>query len=110
MDKCKALPREVELLRRVSHPNIINVFDFFEAESHCFLVLELAENGNLLDFINDRHIPEVEARFLYNQMCEAINFCHSQDIVHRDIKCENLLLDGLMNLKVAGMAVVQHET
>ena len=111
MDKSKAskyclttlLPREIEILPRLSHPNIINVFNIVETDRHCFLALELADSGSLLDYLNLRRVlPEVEARFMFQQMCSAIHYCHSQDIVHRDIKCDNMLLDRFMNIKIGG--------
>ena len=97
------LPSEIDVLRKVSHPNIIKVFDIAETDCHCFLSLELAENGSLLDYINLKPaMPEQEARFLFNQLCQAVHYCHSKDIVHRDIKCDNILLDKYMNLKLGG--------
>ena len=98
------LPNEIQVLSKLSHPNIIKVFNIVETDSHCFLSLELAENGSLLDYINLKPaMPEQEARFLFNQLCQAVDYCHSRDIVHRDIKCDNVLLDKFMNLKLGGM-------
>ncbi len=98
------LSSEIQILSKVSHPNIIKVNSIVETDRHCFFSLELAENGSLLDYINQRPaIPEQEARFLFNQMCNAVQYCHSQDIAHRDIKCDNMLLDRFMNIKLGGM-------
>lgn len=66
-------------------------------------MLELAENGDLLDYINSRgFIPENEARFLFKQMTSAILYCHSLAIVHRDLKCENIMLSKDMQVKIGG--------
>ena len=99
----KFLPREIAVLQRVIHPNIISVLQIIETEVRCFFMLEIAENGDLLDYINTRrYLPEPEARFIFIQMCQAIAYCHSQDIVHRDLKCENIMLSRNMDVKIGG--------
>ena len=66
-------------------------------------MLEIAENGDLLDYINTRrYLPEPEARFVFTQMSQAIGFCHERDIVHRDLKCENVMLNRGMDVKIGG--------
>ena len=96
-------PREIATLQRVSHSNIIKVFQIVETDLRCFFALEIAENGDLLDYINSRKsVPELEARFIFRQICEAISYCHSLNIVHRDLKCENILLSKTMDVKIGG--------
>lgn len=100
----KFLPREIEILQRVQHPNIIQVFQIIETEKKAFLMLELAENGDLLDYINSRrYLHEPEARFIFRQMSSGIAYCHSLDIIHRDLKCENIMLSKDMDVKIGGM-------
>ena len=66
-------------------------------------MLELAENGDLLDYINSRgHVPEEEARYIFKQMTSAIQYCHSVGIVHRDLKCENIMISRDMQVKIGG--------
>ena len=88
----------------MSHPNIVQVFQIIETEKKTFIMLELAENGDLLDYINSRHyLNESEARFIFRQMSCGIAYCHSIDIVHRDLKCENIMLSKDMDVKIGGM-------
>lgn len=102
----KFLPREIAILQKVSHPNIINIFQIIETEERCFFMLEIAQNGDLLDYINTRRsIPEPEARFIFTQMSQAIGFCHNLNIVHRDLKCENIMLNKNMDVKIGGERV-----
>lgn len=99
----KFLPREIEILQRIQHPNIVQVFQIIETEKKAFLMLELAENGDLLDYINSRrHLHEPEARFIFRQMSSGIAYCHSLDIIHRDLKCENIMLSRDMDVKIGG--------
>ena len=99
----KFLPREIELLRVISHPYIIAAHSIVETEHQVFFLMDLAENGDLLDYINARrHLPEHEARYLFSQITEGIQFLHSHNIAHRDLKCENILLGHNMNIKIAG--------
>lgn len=88
-------------MQTIKHPNIIRVYELIETEKHAFFMLELAENGDLLDYINARrYLPEPEARHIFKQMAGAIAYCHSQEIVHRDLKCENIMLNRDMEVKI----------
>ena len=99
----KFLPREIDIIRMLNHKNIINLIGLFKTENHCYFLLELAENGDLLDFINARkNIPEPEARHMFQQMSKAIAYCHSLNVVHRDLKCENIMLSRNMDVKIGG--------
>lgn len=104
----KFLPREIEILQMVGHPNIVQVFQIIETEKKAFIMLELAENGDLLDYINSRrYLNESEARFIFRQMSSGIAFCHSLDIIHRDLKCENIMLSKDMDVKIGGMQIIK---
>ena len=99
----KFLPREISILQKISHPHLISTFQIVETELHCFMALELAENGDLLDYCNSRgRLPEEEARHIFQDMCAGLSYLHSLGIAHRDIKLENVLLDKRMNVKLAG--------
>jgi len=64
--------------------------------------MEEATGGNMLSVIQkQKRIPEKQAAVWYRQMLDAIDYCHQRGIVHRDLKCENLLLD----LKVLTQAI-----
>ena len=104
----KFLPREIDVMQKISHPYIIQVYQIYETEKQVFFLMDLAENGDLLEFINSRRfLPEHEARYIFGQICEAIEFLHSNNICHRDLKCENILLGSRMSVKVADFGFVR---
>lgn len=98
----KFLPRELEILPLLDHSHIVKTFKIFHLhEKMLFIVMELVTQGNLLEFIKDRDtLSEELSKKLFGQLSLAIKFIHDRNIVHRDLKCENLLLDNDFNLKV----------
>ncbi|KAL0271353.1 UNVERIFIED_CONTAM: hypothetical protein PYX00_008470 [Menopon gallinae] len=89
----KFLPRELGIIKRLSHPNIVSVFDVFEIDSIVFIFMEICEHGDLLDYIRNKGaLPENRAKNLFRQIVSAVEYLHSLDIAHRDLKCENVLL------------------
>ena len=86
---------EVRLLKRLQHPNIIQLHDVFEMEKSIVLVMEMAYGGELFEQILKRgRFEENEAAVLTYQILDAVSYLHSNNIIHRDIKPENLLLKG----------------
>ena len=102
-----SLAREIDLLLRLSHPYIVEVFRVVESTSWCAVEMELAANGDLVGYLCGRGggLPEAEARFLYRQLCQAVSYCHAIGVVHRDIKCDNILLTHNMDIKLGGKSV-----
>ncbi|XP_063067508.1 testis-specific serine/threonine-protein kinase 1-like [Engraulis encrasicolus] len=99
------LPREIEILACISHPNIVKTYEIFEtSDGKVYMIMELGVQGNLLEFIKCRgQLPEDFSAKVFRQLAMAVDFIHGKSIVHRDLKCENLLLDKDFNLKVADM-------
>ncbi|XP_073498430.1 testis-specific serine/threonine-protein kinase 1-like [Phyllobates terribilis] len=99
----KFLPREMEILTVMNHPYIVKTYEIFETSTgKVYIVMELGAQGDLLDFIKNRGaLPEDVARKLFHQLATAVKYCHDLDIVHRDLKCENILLDKDFNIKVS---------
>ncbi|XP_044060280.1 testis-specific serine/threonine-protein kinase 6 [Siniperca chuatsi] len=98
----KFLSREMEIIRSLNHPNIVKTLDIFESHtSKVYVVMELCVKGDLLKLINVKGgLPEHSSCRLFTQLCEAVQYLHNSDVAHRDLKCENLLLDTHHNLKV----------
>ncbi|KXS21789.1 Pkinase-domain-containing protein, partial [Gonapodya prolifera JEL478] len=93
---------EVQLLMRLDHPNIIKLFQVMENEDECYVVMEYAPGGELIDYIASRkHLSEKEARRFFRQIISAMDHCHSANVVHRDLKLENLLLSADRNILIS---------
>ncbi len=74
----KFLPREIAVLQKISHPNILDSYQIVETDEKCFIANELAVNGTLMEYMNLRvRLPEQEARFIFRQLCEGLSYCHS---------------------------------
>ncbi|KAM4700905.1 testis-specific serine/threonine-protein kinase 3 [Discoglossus pictus] len=102
------LPRELQIVGRLNHKNIIQVFEILETAngSKIYMVMELAEGGDIFEWIvQNGAMPEERVRILFRQLVEAIRYLHSQGVAHRDLKCENALLDqGTLKLTDFGFA------
>ncbi|KAF4978956.1 hypothetical protein FZEAL_4753 [Fusarium zealandicum] len=91
--------REVSILRRVQHPNIVRLIDKVETDRHIGIILEYASGGELFDYIlNHRYLKDNAARRLFAQLISGVGYLHKKGIVHRDLKLENLLLDRNRNI------------
>ncbi|KAK0347714.1 Chk1 protein kinase [Friedmanniomyces endolithicus] len=99
----KQLQLECSLHRSVSgHPNIIRFLSHGEDDAWLWMCLELAEGGDLFDKIEaDEGCGVDVAQLYFVQLCEAVAWCHSRGVAHRDVKPENLLVGGGGDLKVA---------
>mmetsp|Transcript_49800 Transcript_49800/g.57152 ORF Transcript_49800/g.57152 Transcript_49800/m.57152 type:complete len:524 (+) Transcript_49800:68-1639(+) len=88
----KKLKREINILKRLDHPNIIHVYEFFQTDENYYIVTEFCPGGELFDKIVDcGFFNEHLAAKICKQLLSAVAFCHSHNIVHRDLKPENIL-------------------
>ena len=85
---------EVDILAKLSHPNIMQIYEFFDDSKNFYIVSEFCSGGELFDTISDKGVfTEKEAAHLLKQIISAVCYSHTNNIVHRDIKPENILLD-----------------
>ncbi|XP_077337422.1 NUAK family SNF1-like kinase 2 isoform X2 [Lithobates pipiens] len=93
--------RETEIMTSLCHPHIISIYEVFENSSKIVIVMEYASQGDLYDYISERQrLGDQEARRFFRQIVSAVQYCHANGIVHRDLKLENILLDENKNVKV----------
>lgn len=112
------IEREINVLRKVTHPNIVKCFEVVETEKYIGIILEYASGkthpyhhvciilltrigGELFDYIlAHRFLKDPIASKLFAQLISAVKYLHGSGIVHRDLKLENLLLDRNKNIVV----------
>ncbi|KAL1502082.1 hypothetical protein ABEB36_007280 [Hypothenemus hampei] len=94
--------RETAILKKLRHPHITRLYQLMESEQNIYMVTEYASNGEIFDHLAVKgRMTEREAKRIFRQIVSAVSYCHSNGVVHRDLKAENLLLDHNMNIKLA---------
>ena len=94
----KALQEEVEILSKLSHPNIMQLYEVYNDKTNFYIVSEFCQGGELFDAISKKgNFNENEASKIMKQVLSAITYSHQNNIVHRDLKPENILLEDKGN-------------
>lgn len=95
------MAREIHHHRQLSHPNIVSLYEILSTEQNIFLVSEHCPNGDLFDALaRKKRFSESDVKIWFLQLLDAIRYCHSLGIIHRDLKLENILLDEQNQLKI----------
>lgn len=85
---------EIEILKQLSHPTIVKIFEYFEDHKRVYIVLEKCDGGELFEEIFKRkYLSENIAALILKQLFSVVAYLHDKQIVHRDIKPENILLE-----------------
>lgn len=96
------IKREISTMKLVRHPNVIRMYEVMASKTKIYIVLEFVTGGELFDKIASKgRLKEDEARKYFQQLINAVDYCHSRGVFHRDLKPENLLLDANGMLKVS---------
>ncbi|BFG27944.1 hypothetical protein CerSpe_142180 [Prunus speciosa] len=105
------IKREISILRRVRHPNIVQLFEVMATKAKIYFVMEYVRGGELFNKVAKGRLKEEVARKYFQQLISAVGFCHARGVYHRDLKPENLLLDENGDLKVSdfGLSAVSDE-
>ncbi|PIA24715.1 hypothetical protein AQUCO_73100003v1 [Aquilegia coerulea] len=105
------IKREISILRRVRHPNIVQLFEVMATKAKIYFVMEYVRGGELFNKVAKGRLKEEAARKYFQQMISAVGFCHARGVYHRDLKPENLLLDENGDLKVSdfGLSAVSDQ-
>jgi len=108
----ESVEREVEMLRKVNHQNCISLYDFFQDDEKgkLYIICERVGGGSIHDLCErapDKRLPLAQARNLFEQLLDAMEYLHSLKIVHRDLKPDNMLLtiEGVLKVSDFGSAL-----
>eukprot|EP00252_Welwitschia_mirabilis_P017578 TRINITY_DN3892_c0_g1_i12.p1 TRINITY_DN3892_c0_g1~~TRINITY_DN3892_c0_g1_i12.p1 ORF type:complete len:222 (-),score=32.08 TRINITY_DN3892_c0_g1_i12:1312-1977(-) len=102
--------REITTMKLVRHPNIVHLYEVLASKRRVYLIMEYVAGGELSDRLDDvEKLSEGEARKYFHQLINAVDYCHSRNVYHRDLKPQNLLLDQNGNLKITdfGLSVLR---
>ncbi|KAF7730309.1 hypothetical protein EC973_002553 [Apophysomyces ossiformis] len=103
------MAREIHHHRQLRHPNIVTLYEIIATESAIHVVSEYCPNGELFDALTESgRFSEQKAQKWFRQLTNAIKFCHAHNIVHRDLKLENILLDADYNAKICDFGFARY--
>eukprot|EP01102_Stenamoeba_stenopodia_P008744 TRINITY_DN254_c0_g1_i2.p1 TRINITY_DN254_c0_g1~~TRINITY_DN254_c0_g1_i2.p1 ORF type:complete len:970 (-),score=183.85 TRINITY_DN254_c0_g1_i2:58-2967(-) len=87
--------REIEILKQLDHPNIAKLYEVIHTKERINIVMEYVSGGDLYSYVKERGgLSEEHARSYFVQIVSAVHYCHRMNILHRDIKQQNILLDS----------------
>jgi len=91
----KLLKREIDIMKKVDHKNILKLHEIYEDDQKVYIVMELINGSELFDRIVEKGFySEKNAQVVIRQILEAVSYLHAKGIAHRDLKPENLLCSG----------------
>ena len=100
-DDYQSVKQEINILKSVKHKHIVQLYDVLQTPRHIFIIMEYCEGKDLLDYILTKSkLSEEESLKYFHQLINALFYLHSQNIAHRDIKIDNMLLDRNRDLKL----------
>ena len=100
-DDYQSVRQEINILKSVKHKHIVQLYDVLQTPRHIFIIMEYCEGKDLLDYILTKSkLSEEESLKYFHQLINALFYLHSQNIAHRDIKIDNMLLDRNRDLKL----------
>ncbi len=90
----KRFHHEAEVLARLHHPGIAQIYDTGVAEGRPYIAMELVEGQNLTDHVREQGVGVVDRLWLFVRICDAVQHAHQKGVVHRDLKPSNILVEG----------------
>ena len=97
-ENLKRLSNEISLLKKINHPNIVRLIDLKKTKSHCYIVMEYCNGGDLSSCLKKykaahrRPFSEEIVQYIMRQVVNGLEFLHSNKIIHRDLKLDNILV------------------
>jgi 5'-AMP-activated protein kinase catalytic alpha subunit len=92
--------REIKILKFINHHNIIKLYEVLDTTNDIFVIMELAEGGELYDYIQNHALSEADAKFFFKQIVSGVAYAHQNLIAHRDLKPENILIHAGRLIKI----------
>jgi len=99
--KSKSMKEEIDILKRLTHPNVVSFIDEFVSNNKQYIVLEKANGTSLLKSLKAiRKYSEIDARSIFTDILRGVEYLHCNNIAHRDLKLENIIIDKDKGIKI----------
>ena len=86
------IQNEINILKKLSHPNIVRIYEFYESYNCFYLINEFCPEGELFEYINNSKLNEQQLSSIFYQVFSGLKYLHENNILHRDLKPENILI------------------
>jgi serine/threonine protein kinase len=96
----KRFEREAQLCSQLDHPNICTIYDFHEANGIYYIAMQYVEGKNVRQLVGGRPLELKSALSIAIQVCDALAYAHSKNIIHRDIKAGNVMVNNSGQAKI----------
>jgi len=102
--------REARTVAKLTHPNVVQVFDVGEERNHLFLAMEFVDGETMEDVMTERKVlPVAEATYIVSEVLKALEAAHAENIVHRDIKPDNIMVSKKGFVKVTDFGLAKSQ-
>ncbi|KAH7956393.1 hypothetical protein HPB52_008790 [Rhipicephalus sanguineus] len=109
--RVKFLPRELKILGSTRHPHITQIYTIIEEPTKVFIIMEMACGGDLLEkILKVKRLDEKTTHQFFMQLASALAYLHKNDVAHRDLKCENVLLTTVDVVKLTDFSFARYCT
>jgi DNA-binding beta-propeller fold protein YncE len=106
-DALDRFKREVDIIAELEHPYILPVYDFGQVDDNPYIVMRYMGGGSLYHRLRDQSLPQAELLRVLRQVAEALDYAHARDVIHRDLKPGNVLLDESGNACLADFGLAK---
>ena len=86
------IKNEIDILKKLSHPNIVRIYEFYESNNCFYIINEFCPEGELYNYINNSTLNEQQLSVIFYQVFSGLKYLHENNILHRDLKPENILI------------------